>query len=102
MLVVLVVAGLAWHRFGSLSPRSTPDLKMASWPDPDELLKAQDDLSKRLSKLEESGGTSAAIIQRANVITKDMLEVKQVVADLREQVTLMRTKNSIRAVANQE
>ncbi len=103
MLVVLVVAGLAYRRVGRDQAHEKRlqqlEEKFSAWPHPDEVLERLDELEADLEKLQASGATLPAIIARANDITKDMLALKTVVSEHREMLALLRSKGSLRALA---
>lgn len=107
MVVVLVVATLATITASSFSRPIAPvsenakrlaalEETFSEWPDPEDVL-------ERLEKLEEAvkspeGANLPALVQRCNLLTKDLLAVKEVVAMHEEQVKLLRSKNSLRAM----
>lgn len=102
MLVVLVCAVLAYRRVGRDSAHEERVKKLeasfSEWPAPAELLERLDDLEAELKELADSGTTMSSVVERANVLTKDVLAVKTLVAEHREQLTQLRTARAMRAL----
>ncbi len=69
--------------------------QLAQWPEPEELIGRMDALDERLKELESTGTTIPAVVSRANEITKDMLEVKRLVANHEELLIAIRSKASL-------
>ncbi len=101
MVVALVAVVLAWHRtgkHGGIDRVRGMEAKMAQWPEVEEFLKTLDALDARIKKVEFSENSIVAVGNRLNAFTKDMLEMKTLLAEHREALALLRTKNSLRAV----
>lgn len=113
MGVVVLVAILAHNAVYHLR-RATPadkvlapaldQLKMefSKWPDPGEVLERLEDIETRLKSLESSGTSMKSVVEVANNHTKGLLELKTLVAEHRDLLNLLRSKNSLRALSGVE
>ncbi len=95
MAVVLIGLVLAWHRTG---PRGGSKVPLEFAVKLDGLHGMIGSIESRLVEIEESPHTLGAIVNRANDLTKDMLAMKTMLAEHREAIGLLRTKNSLRAL----
>ena len=103
MLVVLVVAALAYRRVG-VDTKYEQRLKkleeaFSEWPKPEALLEQIDDLGTAVDSITSDGASFPAVVQRANEITKDMLEVKRLVADHDQKIAALRSKGAFTALS---
>lgn len=100
MLVVLICAGLAYRRVGrdTVHEKRLAKLEesLSEWPAPKEVLERLDELEAELEKLNKSDATIPAVVQRANVLTKDLLDLKQLVAEHRDHINNLRSRHSLK------
>ena len=102
MLVVLVCAGLAYRRVGRDAAHEARVKKLeesfSEWPAPAELLARLDELEESIAEIQSTTGVKP-LVERCNVLTKDMLEMKTLLAEHRETIAALRTRQSLAQLA---
>lgn len=100
MLVVLVCAALAYRRVGRDAAHEERvkklELVLSEWPAAGTVLERLDELEADIEKLNGGDHTMKSVVERANALTKDMLALKQLVAEHREILAGLRTKSALR------
>lgn len=102
MATALILGCLAYRRVGRDERHEKRvqvlEMELSAWPTPDAVLERLDALEDQLASFKANDGTLPAVVARANDLTKDMLELKKLVAEHREILTLLRSKSSLRAL----
>lgn len=102
MLVVLACAVLAYRRVGRDAAHERRVQKLeesfSEWPAAQELLARLDEMEESIGELESTTGVKP-LVDRCNALTKDMLEMKTLLAEHRETIAALRTRQSLGLLA---